>query len=75
MRHEEHTDDSHIARLLALQGAQDESGMTLAAETSASATGYSHRISMSHTAMMWHTLPASTKKWNTVCMNRRLRRQ
>lgn len=40
-----------------------------------SATGYSHRISMSHTAMMWHTLPAKTKKWNTVCMNRRLRRQ
>ena len=28
--------------------------------------------SMSHTATMWHTEPASTKKWNTECIYRRL---
>ncbi len=36
---------------------------------------YNHFISISHTAMMWQTEPARTKKWKTVCMKRRLRRQ
>lgn len=39
------------------------------------AAAYSHFIRMSHTATMWQTLPASTKKWKTVCMKRRLLRQ
>ena len=30
-------------------------------------------ISTSHTAAIWQRLPASTKKWNTVCIYRRLR--
>ena len=29
-------------------------------------------FNMSHTARMWHTEPANTKKWNTECMYFRL---
>ena len=53
-------------------------GMLRRPETSATKyaikyAAYNHLISISHTAMMWQTLPASTKKWKTVCMKRRLR--
>ena len=33
---------------------------------------YSCCMSTSQTAMMWQTLPASTKKWKTECMYLRL---
>lgn len=29
---------------------------------------YTYCMSTSHTAMMWQTEPARTKKWNTLCM-------
>ena len=29
---------------------------------------YTYSNNMSHTATIWHMLPARTKKWNTECM-------
>ena len=60
--------DSANGRLLTGSGRWLIEGCCVSLRAAAMFPCQMYSTSTSQTAMMWQTLPASTKKWNTECM-------